>query len=1380
MKSPYTHLFFAGLIAATSGVAHAQAWLGTTDQDWTVNTNWDGGVTPTIGGWTVNLAIGNTPIITTAVDNTGADSFVGTGGNTGVLDINAGGSIDSSTKWLFVGGDNGSAGNGTMNVNTGGSYTSDNQIRFGRSGGTGNLNVDGGTVSVSALDEGGGTTTINISNGGTVAATAGNIRMPLGGGSMDSGSISATGQIFIGGGAGNSSFTMSGGSLTSGTWLPIGIGAGSVANLDVSGGSVDVSSANAGSFTTIGANNDAIGTVTMTGGTWTQNGTGGIVLGEGGTASGTFTLTAGDITTPTIKVAPGGTATGILNLDGGTLSTGGVEIGPGTATVNLNGTAITANANSTTFFNGGVTDLLMDTTIDTAGFDVSGNSVFIGSANLTKNGAGSLSLPSDLHDLSGNITVNAGTLILGASEPGTTEFSGAITVADGAGFGVRTEFTDDLILPSDMSFLGTATTLSIDFNDTDFIVPTEPIVIDGGNLNVSGTITVDIAGENMSSGTYVLVDYSSATKVGSVTWALGTLPTGITAPGGIVDDGSTVEVELVAPAPLWEGTQDGNWDTATENWIDQGTSDPLLFASGNVATFDDTALIFNVVTTEDVTPSEAKFINDTEDYTLTAGGGVISGGGGLSKSMLGGLTITGMANTYTGVTTLAGGTVTVDTLTNGGVASPLGAATSDPANLDFAGGTLHYTGAATSTDRGFVVSGAGSQLINDNELTLTGAPGGGAGSLASSGAGNVNFTNLTASSFGTGYPGLAINEATWTFDGSAGTLGDQTVTVPGELWLASTPNVSGNLVIKNSVLNVAGYLAMSRGNGDTGTVSTLTVDGSNVTSGNFSSGFIGGEATNDVVSNIDLLNGATFNMGDRQNFSENANAVTTLTVDDTSVLTGNTFIIGLGENSQADVILNDSAGLVLGNGWTAVGAGYNGANGNGSLTLNDNSTLTDSGEAFNIGDVDGGHGTVNINDSATVTLNGGGTVFVGKGNSDASDATGVINISGGSFTTEGIITLGTRIGATGEVNVTGGVFTQLDVADRFIVGDEGTGTLTVSGTGSVVSNGVDLTIGDDPTSTGTVNLETGGVLTARKVQTLAGLGTLNFNGGTLKPLVGAADFLNAANVVVLAGGGTIDSDGFNITALSSISGEGDLTKAGGGTLTLSGTNTHSGTLVIATGTVTTTATTTLHGSSGVDIKSGAILNLNFAGDQFVEAFFIDGVLQPDGTYNTGNTVGITGAGNLVVQPFVTSPYATWIDTFYPGETDPLIVGEDADPDMDGQSNKVEFALGGTPDSGADNAKVYSFTTDRLLMTIAVLDATPAFGAGPAPSATIDDCTYTITGSDNLTLFNSAVSEAPLETTGLPPAPAGYKYQTFSLDSSIGLPDLGFMRVEITP
>jgi fibronectin-binding autotransporter adhesin len=110
---------------------------------------------------------------------------------------------------------------------------------------------------------------------------------------------------------------------------------------------------------------------------------------------------------------------------------------------------------------------------------------------------------------------------------------------------------------------------------------------------------------------------------------------------------------------------------------------------------------------------------NTSAATMTVPG-VISGPGSLNKGT-GTLTLSNTANTYTGRTSLAG-TLAITSLADGGVNSAIGASTSDAANLVLHGGTLSYSGAATSTDRLFSITSGG-------------------GTLNSSGTGPINFTN---------------------------------------------------------------------------------------------------------------------------------------------------------------------------------------------------------------------------------------------------------------------------------------------------------------------------------------------------------------------------------------------------------------------------------------------------------------------------------------------------------------------------------------------------------------------------------------------------------------------------------------------------------------
>lgn len=286
-----------------------------------------------------------------------------------------------------------------------------------------------------------------------------------------------------------------------------------------------------------------------------------------------------------------------------------------------------------------------------------------------------------------------------------------------------------------------------------------------------------------------------------------------------------------------------------------------------------------------------------------------------------------------------------------------------------------------------------------------------------------------------------------------------------------------------------------------------------------------------------------------------------------------------------------------------------------------------------------------------------------------------------------------------------------------------------------------------------------------------------------------------------AGGGTITLEVGNRNESSTFSGvignggtPTGLTKIGSGTLTLTGVNTYTRATSV-TGGVLSLSNPCLADASAVSVNGG-VLNLNFVGSDVIASLSLGGSAVPAGIYKSttpGYEGFITGTGSLRVG--LPPLYNEWAASYglenpWVSVGDPTLNGEPTgDPDNDGQPNSAEFALGGSPVSGSNNAKIYSLTADsdvdgdttpELLLTIAVLDGTLPFSTATAPTATYDGYTYTIQGSLTLDAFTTAAIPTTVPvTTGLPAAPVGYNYRTFSLSGSNGLTGKGFLRAVVT-
>ena len=174
----------------------------------------------------------------------------------------------------------------------------------------------------------------------------------------------------------------------------------------------------------------------------------------------------------------------------------------------------------------------------------------------------------------------------------------------------------------------------------------------------------------------------------------------------------------------------------------------------------------------------------------------------------------------------------------------------------------------------------------------------------------------------------------------------------------------------------------------------------------------------------------------------------------------------------------------------------------------------------------------------------------------------------------------------------------------------------------------------------------------------------------------------------------------------------------------------------------------------------------------------------DGITHASPSLVVTASGAYAWD--ATRPFDVWrYQKFGPAS---LLSAPHADPDRDGTSNLLAFALNGNPNDASDSGIVSSRIMDSspppgddLSLTIAVRDGA-VFSAG---TATVDGITYTVEGSTGLAFPSSAVSSsAPTDTapagTSLPDLTgSAWEYHTFKLDASEGLTDKGFLRVRVT-
>ncbi len=827
MKKILSPLMKCTALLATSLALHytslaqtTTTWIGpASGGEWNTAANWSTLLAPADA--TTNAVIGNTTNVNYNVPMTAAT--FGTLTTRGVLNVNAAGFNNTGIFMTLPGGgaklfvNNGGAVNVTGNLGF-----SSNAIVSLSTGGSvavsGTLIVGCGTSGATA------STTVGsfgamTNNGGIL--TAANTSLNPG-----NASVTTSDLLVINGGTnslGNVSIKRS--NAGSGGYSTLGSEGLIINNGQVTMSSLNVGGTGGNSFLTAMI---AGGIVTNTGAVTINQGTsarGSRLLQTGGL----FVVPDPSLVNPNPTVAG---SLNVYSVTGGTNLVGGFSFGnasAGAGTVNFTNAAtiyvgsqgivsngvvlVTAALNSGGLFGasaswvGSAAMKLNGGTFTFQAADLSGSANNIslsgalsGTGNLNKTGGGTLLL-SAANTYSGNTLLNGGTLAVDVNGSltspliivgsGTTfdvsavsggyQLSGIQTLSgSGVVTGAVTVALGGIINPGSNALTGT---LSFSNSVTEtggainhFDLSSNPLganndlVTIAADLNASGTNTVQISGSLTSGSTYTLFKYGGAFNGGITNFAA------VGATGVLTNNTSTKTIAFIALATVrgptnivWIGNPaNTNWDASVStNWLNNGALD--FFVPNDSVQFTDVGATNSPVNIVDTVTPASVLVNSASNYIFAStGGGLIGGLGGLTMTNTGTLTIL-TTNSYTGVTTIGGGTLVASYLAIGGQPSAIGAATVDPANIVIGNGTLSYQGPDLSLDRGITLSGANAALgvsVNGS-LTMGGLLTGGGGltktdngSLILPGgnsynggtflnAGTLTLNNLTAAGSGT-------------------------------------------------------------------------------------------------------------------------------------------------------------------------------------------------------------------------------------------------------------------------------------------------------------------------------------------------------------------------------------------------------------------------------------------------------------------------------------------------------------------------------------------------------------------------------------------------------------------------------------------------------
>ncbi|MBV2144988.1 autotransporter-associated beta strand repeat-containing protein [Falsochrobactrum sp. TDYN1] len=693
--------------------------------------------------------------------------------------------------------------------------------------------------------------------------------------------------------------------------------------------------------------------------------------------------------------------------------------------------------------------------------------------------------------------------------------------------------------------------------------------------------------------------------------------------------------------------------------------------------------------------------------------------GGLTKTGAGTLTLANGGNDYIGATTVAGGTLSVNTLADGGLASGIGASSSDSANLVLSNsGTLQYTGSSVSVDRGFTLqTPAGGIDVADIGTTL-GFSGDvvGDGGLRKYGAGTLLLSGNNS------YTGDTIVSAGELQAGSTTAFGTGPMTVDAgaRLNLNDYDNTVGGLFGAGAVELGSATLEVAAGGNFSGTISgtggltrtgsyTLTISGCN-------NDYTGATTIKGILSTNCLADGGQAS-GIGASTADSANLVISngaLQYTGTSVSVDRGLTVG----GTSDIFVTEAT-TTLGFEGAVVGNASFRKRGAGTLVLEGANSYT--GHTFALEGTLRAGSTAAFGDSGLRMDNAGAIVDLAGFNNN------VLYIGQGGSSTPGEITLG------------GAALTITYGSNQTYSGAiSGSGSLIKAGTGIQTLSGATSSYDGPTTINGGVlavtHLNNGGVNSSIGASS-ADAGNLVINGGTLR-YIGSGDSTDRRFTLGASGGNVLDASG---TGAISFASNAPVTFSGSNTaqtLTLTGTNTGNNTLAAQLTNNGTGVTSLNKASTGTwvlsnpdstytgrtNINGGVLVVDKMSNGGEASSIGASSLAAGNLVIGNGSTLRYNGSGDTTDRLFTLAAGTTFIES---SGTGALVFNNTSAVTLSGNNTARTIALGGT-------------NTDFNTLGGTIADN----GTGKTTLAKNDSGTWVLTGNNSYT-GNTVINDGNL-------------------------------------